>query len=107
MWRIVLVLGLQSGGPDEHPGGDRWFGPDKVKHFFLAAFVQSVSYSVVRGAGASPRASLAAATGATAMASVGKEIADRRAGGQVSVPDLVWDAAGAGAASLLLAHAVH
>jgi hypothetical protein len=39
--------------------------------------------------------------------SVGKEIIDRRAGGQVSVPDLVWDAAGAGAASLLLAHAVH
>jgi putative lipoprotein len=107
MWRILLVLGLQSGGPDEHPGGDRWFGPDKVKHFFVAAFVQSVSYSVVRGVGARHEASLAAATGATAAVSVGKEIADRRAGGQVSVPDLVWDAAGAGAASLLLAHAVH
>jgi putative lipoprotein len=107
MWRIVLVLGLQSAGPDEHPGGDRWFGPDKVKHFFVAAFVQSVSYSVVRGAGARHEASLAAATGATAAVSEGKEIVDRRAGGQVSVPDLVWDAAGAGAASLLLGHAVH
>jgi putative lipoprotein len=107
MWRILLVLGLQSGGHDEHPGGDRWLGPDKVKHFFVAAFVQSVSYSVVRGAGASPGASLAAATGATAAVSVGKEVVDRRAGGQMSVPDLVWDVAGAGAASLLLARAVH
>jgi uncharacterized protein YfiM (DUF2279 family) len=107
MWRMLLVLRLQGGGPDEHPGGDHWFGADKVKHFFAAAFVQSVSYSVVRGAGASPGASLAAATGATVAASLGKEILDRRAGGRVSVPDLAWDAAGAGAASLLLGHAVH
>ena len=107
MWKVLLVLRLQSPGPDEHPGGDRWFGADKVKHFFAASFVQSVTYSVVRGAGATPGTSLTAATGATAAASIGKEILDRRAGGRVSVPDLAWDAAGAGAASVLLGHAVH
>ena len=107
MWRLLLVLRLQSPGPEEHPGGDRWFGPDKVKHFFVAAFVQSVGYSVARGAGAGSQESLAAATLTTAGVSIGKEILDRKAGGRISVPDLVWDAAGAGAASLMLGHTVH
>ena len=107
MWRLLLVLRLQNPGPEEHPGGDRWFGPDKVKHFFVAAFVQSVGYSIARGAGASPQASLSAATVTTAGVSIGKEIQDRRAGGRISMPDLVWDAAGAGAASLMLGHSVH
>ena len=33
---------------DEHPGGDRWLSSDKAKHFFAAAFVQSVSFSGLR-----------------------------------------------------------
>ena len=107
MWKALLVLGLQGGGPNEHPGGDRWFGVDKVKHLVAASFVQSVGYSLLRGAGASHWASLAGATSATASVSVGKEWLDRRAGGRMSVPDLAWDAAGAGAASVLLSHAVH
>ena len=41
MFGLLFVLSLH--GPRDHPGGDAWFGVDKVKHFFMAAFVQSVS----------------------------------------------------------------
>ena len=39
---FVLVFGLHA--------GDHWFGADKVKHFFMSAFVESVTYSALRGA---------------------------------------------------------
>jgi uncharacterized protein YfiM (DUF2279 family) len=47
---------------------------------------------------------LAGATVTSAVAGVGKELYDARTGGDPSVRDLAWDAAGAGVASLLLAH---
>jgi uncharacterized protein YfiM (DUF2279 family) len=81
---------------------DSWFGPDKVKHFFMSAFLQSVTYSALRAADAGHRASLAGATAATAGFSLGKELHDRRTIGEFSVRDLIWDGAGAGAATLLL-----
>jgi uncharacterized protein YfiM (DUF2279 family) len=103
---LGLLLVLQLHGPGDHPGGDSWFGADKVKHFFMGAFVQSVSYSAVRAAGAGHNASLMAATGITAGVSVGKELWDAHSGGSPSLRDLTWDAAGAGAATLLLQHSV-
>jgi len=103
---LALVLMLRLHGPGDHPGGDSWFAPDKVKHFFMGAFVQSVAYSAVRAAGAGHSTSLAYASGATAAVSVGKELWDAHAGGTPSVRDLTWDAAGAGAATLLLRHSV-
>ena len=105
MLRLVLLLGLH--GPGDHRGGDSWLGVDKVKHFFMAAFVQSVSYSAVRATGAPHASSLAAATAVTATVSVGKEWWDAHSGGTPSVRDLTWDAAGAGAATVLLARSVH
>jgi uncharacterized protein YfiM (DUF2279 family) len=105
MLKLLLVLGLH--GPGDHPGGDPWFGVDKMKHFLLAAFVQNVGYGAVRATGASHNASLLAATAATAGISVGKELWDKHAGGTPSVRDLAWDAAGAGAATLLLRRSVH
>lgn len=105
MLHLLLVLSLA--GPGDHPGGDPWFAPDKVKHFFMAAFVQSVAYGAVRATGARHDVSLGAATGVTAAVSVGKEIWDRHAGGELSVRDLAWDAAGAGAATLLLRRSIH
>lgn len=80
----------------------RWFGPDKLKHFFISAFVQSVAYSAVSATGAGRQSSLWGATSVTALYGVGKEIHDRRARGEFSSADLVWDAAGAGAMTLLL-----
>lgn len=105
MLRLVLLLGLH--GPGDHAGGDSWFAADKVKHFFMAAFVQSVGYSAVRASGAGHDASLAAATAVTAGVSVGKEMWDAHSGGTPSVRDLTWDAAGAGTATLLLRRSVH
>jgi uncharacterized protein YfiM (DUF2279 family) len=84
------------------PPRDHWFGPDKVKHFFLGAFVQSVSYSALRAATADRAPSLVAASVATAAVAVGKEVHDRRATGLFSVPDLAWGMAGAGASTVLL-----
>ena len=37
---LVLVFGLHA--------GDHWFGADKFKHFFMSAFVESVTYSALR-----------------------------------------------------------
>ena len=104
MLRFLLVLQLH--GPGDHPGGDSWFGADKVKHFFMGAFVQSVAYSAVRATGARHEASLVAATGVTAAVSIGKEWWDAHSGGTPSLRDLTWDAAGAASATLVLQHSV-
>jgi uncharacterized protein YfiM (DUF2279 family) len=103
---LSLLLMLQFHGPGDHPGGDSWFGADKVKHVFMAAFVQSVAYSAIRGTGASHNASIAAASGVTVGVSVGKELWDAHSGGTPSVRDLTWDAMGAGAATLVLQHSI-
>lgn len=81
---------------------DRWLAPDKVQHFLSSAFVQSMSYGALRTTGLSHGAALAGASAATAVAGVGKEVRDQRTRGEFSVRDLVWDAAGAGAATVLL-----
>ena len=82
--------------------GDRWFAEDKVKHFFTSAFVQSFGYGSLRAAGASHPAALAGASAATGAAGIGKEVYDAQGHGTASLRDLVWDAAGAGAATVLL-----
>lgn len=107
MNRLVFLLGLGGAASPVANGGDSWFGADKVKHFFAAAFVQSVAYSTIRVAGASHQASLVGASVVTATVSVGKEVLDGRTGGTRSARDLLWDAAGAGAATLLLQRSVH
>ena len=85
--------------------GDGWFGPDKLKHFFLSAFIQSVTYGTLSATGSGHQSSVLGATAVTATFGVGREVHDRRAKGEFSVRDLTWDAAGAGAATLLLSHA--
>lgn len=79
------------------------FGIDKLKHFLMAGYVESVTYAGMQAAGADRETSLATALGAVGVASVGKEMHDRRTGQGFSVADLVWDALGAGAAWLILA----
>lgn len=83
---------------------DNWFGTDKVKHFFTSALIQSLAYSVTQVTTGGPRSSLLlTASVATAVVGVGKEVHDRRSYGHFSVRDLTWDAAGAAAASAMLA----
>jgi putative lipoprotein len=84
------------------PPRDSWFGADKIKHFFVAAFTQSVAYNALRLSGARHGVSLAGASAATATISLGKEFYDRRHSSLFSVRDLVWDAAGAGTATFVL-----
>ena len=97
---FMLVVSLHSSPLASPP--DSWFGQDKARHFFLSAFVQSVTYGSLRGTGLSHGSAIAGASLTTAAASVGKELRDRRVTGTFSMRDLVWDAAGAGSMTLLL-----
>jgi uncharacterized protein YfiM (DUF2279 family) len=99
---LLLLFTLHLG--DDHRKGDRWLSADKAKHFATAAFVQSVTFSGLRVVGAGRTGALVGASVVTSAVSVGKEIHDRRAGGDFSVKDLTWDGGGLLAASLLLHH---
>ena len=84
------------------PPKDSWFGADKVKHFFVSAFVQSASFSAARALGASNSSAQTFAGVTTAAIGIGREVHDRRRGRIFSVRDLAWDAAGGVAAAALL-----
>lgn len=94
---LWLVFSLNPTAPP-----DRWLGDDKLKHFFTSAFVQSMSYGALRTSGLEHGTALAGASAATAAVGVGKELRDLRVRGEFSVRDLAWDAAGAGAVTVLL-----
>lgn len=102
MHGLLLVFSLHFGrGPAV---SDPWFAPDKAKHFFMAAFVQSASFSGLRFIGMSRSASLVGATAVSSAVSVGKELYDLEYGGDPSFKDLTWDGIGIVAASALLRH---
>lgn len=94
---IVFAFAFQTLAPP-----DKWFGADKAQHFFLGAFIQSATFGVSRAAGLDQTASLAAASGVSLAAVVGKEVRDRNGRGTVSVKDAVWGLAGAAAISPVL-----
>lgn len=98
---FLLIFSLNGNTPAV-PAGDGWLSPDKLQHFFSSAFVQSVSYGALRGAGVSHSAALIGATATTATVGVGKELYDATHQGDPSAKDLVWDAVGAGAMTILL-----
>lgn len=75
---------------------------DKVKHFFLSAFIHSTVYAAARAAKIE-KAPAQLAAGATTMAiGVLKEVHDRRTTGVFSRQDLAWDAFGSLTAAALL-----
>lgn len=96
-----LALAMQLAAPR-----DGWFGADKLKHFFVAAFTQSVTYSALQASRVRHDRALAGAWAVTAAVSVAKELHDKRTTGLFSVRDLVWDAAGAGLATALIDRSV-
>ena len=82
---------------------DNWFGPDKIKHFFMSAFIESVTYSALQAARVNHRPALGGAIGVTIAVGVGKEIHDKRTPGNIfSVRDLTWDVVGATAGAVLV-----
>ena len=86
---------------------DSWFGIDKIKHFFMSAFIESVSYSVLQAAHVKRRPALTTAIGVTAAFGVAREIHDKRTPGKwFSYQDLTWDALGIGAGAAMLTHTV-
>jgi len=98
---LILVFTLGTHSQQKH-SADPWFGPDKLQHFFASAFVQSLGYGTLRAMGAEHRTALAGATAGTVVVGVWKEVHDRATHGDVSARDLVWDAAGAASATVLL-----
>jgi len=77
---------------------DSWFGVDKIKHFFLSAFIESVSYSALQAAGA---------IGVSAAFGVGRELKNKRTPGNwFSYRDLTWDALGIAAGAPMLTHTI-
>jgi hypothetical protein len=94
---VVLAFALSLHAPP-HLG----IAPDKLKHFFLSAFVQSASYSALRLARVEHDPALVAASAVTATVGIGKEVFDARAGRPFDLRDLAWDFAGGAAAAALL-----
>lgn len=94
---VVLAFALSLHAPPHVQ-----VAPDKVKHFFLSAFVQSASYSALRLGGVAHGEALIGASAVTIAAGIAKEVRDSRAGGRFDVGDLVWDVAGAAAAAAVL-----
>jgi uncharacterized protein YfiM (DUF2279 family) len=84
---------------------DSWFGIDKVKHFFISAFIESVTYSALQAAQVKRRPALGAAIGVTAAFGVAREIHDKRKpGNRFSYRDLTWDGLGIAAGAAMLSH---
>ena len=85
------------------PQPDRWVGEDKFKHLVTSFVATSISASAARAAGLDARASVWAGVGFGAGVGVWKELRDRaRPEGTASLKDLAWDAAGIGAAALVM-----
>ena len=86
---------------------DSWFGIDKIKHFFISAFIESVSYSALQAAHVKRRPALAGAIGVSAAFGVARELHDRRTpGNHFSYRDLTWDAVGIAAGAVMLTRTV-
>ena len=99
---LCMTLGRQPGAPVP----DRFFGEDKLKHFFTSFVVTSLAASGARAAGLSADESLWIGAGTGATVGILKEVSDlRREGATASLYDIVWDLGGVGAAAALNARA--
>lgn len=81
---------------------DEWLGEDKLKHFFIAGFVESIAFAGLEVAGAKRNVARTGAIAATAAAAIGREVHDYRSKGAFSFRDIVWGGLGAGATLFLL-----
>jgi putative lipoprotein len=86
---------------------DAWFGIDKLKHFLMSAFIESVSYSALQAMRVKHGGAIGGAVGITVGIGVARELHDKRVPGNIfSVRDLTWDAIGTGAGATLSAHTI-
>lgn len=107
---LCLCLSLNGGGqlefgPTQQPG-DRFFGEDKLQHFFVSFLVTSLSSTGARLAGTDRETALWIGAGAGTAVGLAKELRDSRTEGETaSVLDFVWDLGGVGAATVVAAQA--
>jgi len=90
--RFVLFVAL-FGGP-QRPSEDPWFGRDKLLHFTASAAIQCATHAVLRANGNDYGGASRGAALATLTVGISKELWDRQRGGDASLRDLAWDAAG-------------
>jgi len=103
---LILVAGsISFGGPRRELPPDRFFARDKLYHFAASAAIQSIGHSVLRANGREYPAASRTAAVITLGVGVGKELYDRRNGGDVSWKDLVADAAGTGTGAVIMRQA--
>ena len=81
---------------------DPILGVDKVKHFFIVGFVESMTFASLQAAGTNRSTAKTAAITTAAAISFGREIHDRKTKGLFSLRDLMWDAIGASAALIVI-----
>jgi uncharacterized protein YfiM (DUF2279 family) len=101
---LSLVFTLQFGpaGAARAPGDESWRSSDKAKHFVMSAFVDCLTFSVLRTTRVSREGALVTAGVVAAGVGLGKEVYDRKFGGDPSFKDLAADGAGVAAATALL-----
>jgi len=100
--RVIDEIAAVIRSVSKRTAHDSWSGPDKVKHFFISAFIESLAFGGLQAAGAGRSTAFAGAIVTTAAFALARELYDKRTKGIFSIPDLTWDAAGAGAAALVL-----
>lgn len=98
---FVFTLHFGRAG-DPAAARDPWLSADKAKHLLTSMVVESVSFSALRATHQSKKGSLIGATALTASIGVGKELYDRKFGGDPSFKDLAADGAGIVAAAVVL-----
>ena len=103
----IAIMGCAPPRVSLSPAPEPIFGVDKVKHFFIAGFIESMAFAGLQAAGSERSTARSAAIGATAVVSFGREIHDRRTKGLFSVRDLLWDGLGAGAALMVINKTQH
>jgi putative lipoprotein len=99
---LSLALGVNLLFAQIAATSDSWFGVDKIKHFFLAAFATSVSYSALQAAGAERRTAMTGAIGASLALGVARELHNLRTTKLFSLKDLTWGALGTATAATML-----
>jgi len=103
-WLLLffLVAPLVTEAQSRPKPADPAFGVDKVKHFFIAGFVETMTFGGLQAAGANRSSARAGAIGAAVIVSLGREFHDRKTKGLFSLRDLAWDAIGASAALIVI-----
>jgi hypothetical protein len=73
----LLVAPSLAGAQSRPKPADPIFGVDKVKHFFIAGFVETMTFSGLQAAGVNRSSARGGAIGATTVVSLGREFHDR------------------------------